>query len=265
MAMYRALETVTPMLAGIAEQDFIPIRLDCPTVAMRLINRLRIISPYRETIAILPLVRQDWLSSLEPIALALIHVDSLSKIAVKESPAVKGTFKEASRLRDRLRDPVAVLQKDGLVPKAALTKQEGKRGYVQTVQDLVLLGNLLRDNWEAIDGHSTITMEEVDRCTALAQMLFRNAESRKARAAIPVGLERLKKQLYTLFLLAYDELRRCLEFIECGAADRVAPTLYQGRGRKRRVKEHTASAAAAQNQKQVREVGEMAPSASVNE
>lgn len=232
MALRRALETVMPMLRGIAEQNFIPIRLDCPTIAMYLLNRLRVIEPYRDTIAILPLVRQDWLGNLEAIALALIHLDSLSKITAKESPVVRATFKEASRLRDRLRDPVAVLQKHGLLPNTPLVTQEGKRGYLRTAQDLVLFGNLLRDNWDAIVGRTTITMEEVDRCSVLAQLLFRNAASRSARAALPADLVRLKKQVYTLFLLTYDELRRCLEFIERGAANRVAPTLYRGRGRK---------------------------------
>ncbi len=232
MALHQALVTVTPMLRDIAEQDFIPIRLDSPTIAMCLLNRLRSIEPYRETIAILPLVRQDWLTHLEPIALALIHVDSLSKITIKESPAVRATFQEASRLRARLRGPVAVLQQHGLLPNALVTKQEGKRGYVQTAQDLMLFGNLLRDHWNAIAGCTAITIDEVDRCSVLAQMLFRNAESRKVHAALPADLDLLKRQVYTLFLLAYDELRRCLEFIERGAADRVAPTLYQGRGRK---------------------------------
>lgn len=236
MALHRALETAMPMLQGVSQQDCIPIRLDSPTIAMGLLNRLRAIEPYRETIAILPLVRQDWLANLEVIALALIHVDSLSKVTVKLSPAVKAIFKEAARLRDRLRGPVTVLQKNGLLPHVALVKQEGKRGYVRTAQDLIVFGNLLRDNWHAIDGRTTITMAEVDRCAVLAQMVLRNAASRNDRAVMPADLKLLKKQAYTLFLLAYDELRRCLEFISRGAANRVAPTLYQGRGRKPRAK-----------------------------
>lgn len=232
MALHEALETVMPMLQEIAEQDLIPIRLDSPTIAMRLLNRLSAIEPFRATIAILPLVRQDWLTKLEAIALALIQVDSLSRVSVKLSPAVKAMFKEAAGLRDRLRGPVTILQKNGLLPHAPLTKQEGKRGYVQTAQDLILFGNLLRDNWDTIDGRTTITMAEVDRCSVLAQLLLRNAASRRDRAVLPADLKLLKRRAYTLFLLAYDELRRCLEFIERGAADRVAPTLYQGRGRK---------------------------------
>jgi hypothetical protein len=39
MAMYQALETVAPMLGGITEQDLIPIRWDCSTIAMCLLNR----------------------------------------------------------------------------------------------------------------------------------------------------------------------------------------------------------------------------------
>jgi hypothetical protein len=234
MALHQAVETVRPLLGDIAEQSFIPIRLDCATMAMRLLSRLRAIEPYRPTIAILPLVRQDWLANLEPIALALIQVDSLAKIAVATVPPVRATFKESVQLRDRLRRAVVVLEASGLVPKGLLKKQEGKRGYVQTAQDLLLLGNMLRDNWDAISGYALVSMDDVNRTTGLAQSLFRGAKKRNDRAAIPADVVRLKKQVYTLFLLAYDELRRCLEFIERGAADRVAPTLYEGRGRKGR-------------------------------
>jgi hypothetical protein len=127
------------------------------------------------------------------------------------------------------------------------------------------LGNLLRDNWDAITGCTTITLDEVNRATVLAQLLFRSAESRNERAAIPADLVRLKKQVYTLFLLAYDELRRCLEFIERGAADRVAPSLYQGWGRKSRVNEYAGRTADAQNQTQFAEAGETGPGVRASE
>lgn len=234
MALHQAVETVRPLLCDIAEQSYIPIRLDCATMAMRLLSRLRAIERYRPTIAILPLVRQDWLAHLEPIALALIQVDSLSKIAVATVPPVRATFKESVQLRDRLRRAVVILEAAGLVPKGLLKKQEGKRGYIQTAQDLLVLGKVLRDNWEALGGYPLASMNDVERTTVLAQSLFRNARKRNDRSAIPADVARLKKQVYTLFLLAYGELRRCLEFIERGAADRVAPTLYEGRGRKRR-------------------------------
>lgn len=242
LALHRALEQVTPMLNGISKAELLPIRLDIPTMATLLLKRLRAVEPYRDTIAMLPLVRQDWLANLEAIALALLHVDSLCKIVVKERPAVKETFAEASQLRDALRAPVAVLEKRGLLTNASLVKQAGRRGYLRTAQDLMVFGNALRDNWESIHGRTTITLEEVNRCTVLAQLLFRSAESRAKRAAIPANLILLKRQTYTLFLRAYDELRRCLDFIEPGAAKRIAPTLYQGRGPKPRAQSQYAGA-----------------------
>ncbi len=232
LALQQAFLRVEPMIRAISAAALIPIRMDIPTIAMSLIGRLRAIGPYRETIASLPLVRQDWLGNLEFIALALLHVDSLSKVAAKEAPTVRAIFDEGSRLRNRLRGPVLVLEKAGLIPSGSLAKREGKRGYVQTAQDLLLIGNVLRDSWELINGRTTITLHEVNRCNVLAQLLFRHAKDRNKRTTIPADLALLRQRAYTLFLFAYDELRRCLAFIERGLEDELAPTLYEGRGRR---------------------------------
>lgn len=228
----RALERVMPMALAIADKQLLPIRLDPPTIAMFLLNRLRAIEPYREAISELSRVNHEWLSNLESIALALIQVDSLSRITVKQLPAVKAAFKEACRLRSRLAESARILHKEGVLPRGSLANLKVTGGYKHTAQDLMALGSVLRDNWGVIGGRTTITMDDVDRSSVLAQILYRTAESRTKRAAVPAELALLKRQVYTLFLLAYDELQRCLDFIERGAAKRLAPTLYQGRGRK---------------------------------
>jgi hypothetical protein len=75
MAMYHALETATPMLRDTAQPSFIPIRLDCPTIVMRLLTGCVSSSNDRETIAIFSLMKQDWLANLEPIARSTHHRD----------------------------------------------------------------------------------------------------------------------------------------------------------------------------------------------
>jgi hypothetical protein len=232
LALRQALEVLRPTYTSLTEAQLLPIRIDPPSAAMQVLNQLDEIEPYREKIVLLPFVNQTLVNNLEPAALALLEVYSQNQVAVKLPPGVMETYREATGLRDELRDEAIILERRGLIPKGSLATVSGDRGYRNTAVELTALGNVLRDSWEKIAGKCAITPEEVDRCSVLAQLLFRNADDRLQRATVPGHLALLKQQAYTLLMLAYDEVHRCIEFLDKPALERVVPTLFQGRGRK---------------------------------
>ena len=231
LATRQALEKMRPKFKIITQGQFVPIRVDVPIFGMWVLNRVDEVATYRPKIALLPFVNQEYIDDLEAGALALLEVDSQCKVAVKLPPEVMETYREASVLRDNIREEALILVRRKLLPAGSLDAVPGDRGYRNTAVELMALGNLLRDHWSNIDGKSAITVEEVDLCSVLAQLLFRNADDRLERAAIPAQLSLLRQQAYTWLMLAYEELRRCLFFLESAeTVEKLFPSLFQGRG-----------------------------------
>jgi hypothetical protein len=231
LAMRQALEKMRPKFQIITQQQFMLIRLDVPIMSMDVLKRLDEIEPYRDKIAQLPFVNHDYIANLEPGALALLEIDSQCTVAVKLPPEVMETYREASVLRDEIREEALILVRRKLLPRGSLDAVAGDRGYRNTAVELTALGNLLRDHWPNIVGKSAITIDEVNRCNVLAHILFRNADDRLERAAIPAQLAFQRQQAYTWLMLAWEELRRCMNFLEpVEVVDKLFPSLFHGRG-----------------------------------
>lgn len=240
--MRQSLEKFRPMFCAVADVQLVPIRVELSTAAMWVLNHLDEAAPFRERIARLVEVNHDWIDNLEGIAMAALEVASQCKVRSKSPPEVLETYQEASLLRDNLRHQALALQRSKLLPRGATGAVSGKRGYRNTAVDLSALGNVLRDNWHNIVGKTSITRDDIDRCSVFAQLLFRNSEDRRRRGSLPAHLALLKQQAYALLMLAFEELRRCITFLDRSALDRVAPTLFQrstgkrGLGRKKQEK-----------------------------
>ncbi len=232
LALRQALTKLRPLYAALPDAARLPIRVDPPSAAMQVLNQLDEIEPYRAKIVQLPFVNQDYIVNLEPAAMGLLEVYSQSQVAGKLPPEVMKTYREATTFRDGIKDEAGILVRRGLLPRGSLEAVSGDHGYRNTAVDLTALGNVLRDHWSVIAGKCAITAEEIDRCSVVAQMLFRNADDRLQRVVVPAHLTLLKQQAYTYLVLAFEELRRCIEFLDRDALDRIAPSLFQGRGRK---------------------------------
>ncbi len=231
LATRRALEKMRPHFAAITREQLQTIRLDLPTMGMWVLQHLDGVAPYREQIAQLPFVNHEYITHLESGALALLEADSQARVAAKVRPEVVQTYREAAAFRDEKRAEAKILVRRKLLPEGCLDVIAGARGYRNTAVELMALGTVLRDHFDAIVGRCAITLDEVNRCAALAQVLYRCADDRFDNAAVPAPLVLLRHQAYTWLMLAYQELRRCLTFLVTHATmKRIAPSFFESRG-----------------------------------
>lgn len=108
----------------------------------------------------------------------------------------------------------------------------GSIGYRNVGRELTVLDKLLTSNAALITSKTPITTDEIVRCKALARQLSKSDSARDQFALASSSALLLRRRAYTLLMWAYNEVRRCVRFLDPAAASRVVPTLFPRRKRK---------------------------------
>ncbi|MGE5783478.1 MAG: hypothetical protein ACM3ZE_02770, partial [Myxococcales bacterium] len=172
---------------------------------------------------------------LEDYALALSYANTL-RATVTQPPAIlKAVYDESFRLRRVLHSDTHTLIRRDLIQATALDRYSGRVGYVTVAADLQLVGQLLKTHWAAIDGRCATTRKELDRALKLAARLLRFAGRRASKPVTAVYAAEMRSRAFTLFITAYDEVRRAMRYLRWNERDEgsIAPNLYDGYARRR--------------------------------
>jgi len=128
-----------------------------------------------------------------------------------------------------------ILVQRGLIPAMRLSKLKGPNGSRNTACDLLTLAALLRDSWPNIANRTATRMTDLERAEILGDGLISAIALRDQSTAKAVESADQRQRAYTLFVSAYDELRRAVVFLRWyeGDADVIAPSLYAKRKARR--------------------------------
>jgi hypothetical protein len=126
------------------------------------------------------------------------------------------------------------LQHRGLLPSGSLKGVVGGRGFLNTGKELTILAKVLTAHGRVIIAKTPITAEEIERCKQLARQLSDSDATRARSAQASVNAALLRQRAYTLLMLSYNEVQRCIAFLDPAAAPRVVPTLSPSRKRKQK-------------------------------
>jgi hypothetical protein len=141
---------------------------------------------------------------------------------------------DAQTLRDTLYSDAVALANRGLISGARLAEFKGAVGYKNVAFDLLGLTALLRQAWAQIDGKTALTAAELDDADLLGEQLL-NAVGTRDQSTVPADAIQIRQRLFTLFLTAWDQVRRALNFLGWNEddVDDIAPSLYAGRARRK--------------------------------
>ena len=140
--------------------------------------------------------------------------------------------REALKMRDMLRTDARALAKRALIDPARLASFKSYVGYQNVAFELIDYATLLRDCWPQIEGRTAVRKEEVEKARRLAEELVRAAGERKQGTLAVAQASSIRLRAMTLLLRSYDETRRAIGFLRRhqGDVDRIAPSLFAGRG-----------------------------------
>jgi hypothetical protein len=229
-----ALEKIRRELDALSRDDLAPINFEPISAVVTARGAYPNIAKYREAILELPNFQAEHFEQFELYVQAAYCAQTLLQAASSPPEQFQELITEASQLRENLLSDATALAKRGLMSALPLENLKGNTSFKTIASDLMILTHLFRGVWPKLIGKTCVTEEELDRAEVLSdEVIYDLGQREHAPAKIAdVSLERQKA--YTLFLTAYDQLRRAITFIRWneGDADEIAPSLYAGRKRK---------------------------------
>jgi hypothetical protein len=176
------------------------------------------------------------LDKLGVYALGFLQTHTAYGIATLPPEDLARLAEEASTLQGLLFSDASALAKRGLLNSAPLNDLRGPTGYRNVAMDVLGLALLLRNNWDTISSKTCVTLSELDRAEVVGQQLL-DAVCLREQSPTKIAQATLERQqAYTLFVNAYDQVRRAINFLRWneGDADTIAPSLYSGRATSRK-------------------------------
>ena len=229
-----AFTAVEAELADVNPADFAVINIDIPQGVSIVLGALPGLLALRAAIvAELTNFPIRLLDRLEIYALAAWYAHLLALPPASADNPAKPLLEEAGPLRENLLSDAEALARRGFLDPATVAEIRAGHGNVDTANDLVALSALFWLAWATIHDKTAATEEEVKRAGDLGALLLAALGVREHGVVVaPAEAADRRARAFTLFVRAYDQVRRAVGYIRWdeGDADLVAPSLYKGRG-----------------------------------
>ncbi len=232
-----AFESVRDELAALPAADLLPLNLDIPSAVVTALGCGPELKDHRARIVEeLPRFDVRQFDKLETYALAAGQAHTQHLIASSPAEPIADLVAELTKTREVLVSDVSALAKRNLLDGTRLAELRGPNGHKNVAFDVLLLASLLRDNWSTIGGRTGVQVSELDRAEQAADRLASAVGFREQGPGVASASAETRQRAFTLFVQAYDQVRRAVSYLrwDHGDADRIVPSLYAGRGGRRR-------------------------------
>jgi hypothetical protein len=233
-----AYENALPAANALSVEELIAVNIDVPTSVTTAIGALPEILALRASVAKdLPNFDIKWFDQLETYTRATGHAHALYMGSAAPPEAILALNEQGVTLRDLLYSDAVALSNRGIINGEKLVEFKANVGYKNLAFDLLGLSAVLRGNWSLISTKTAIQVSELDTAESIGEQLVSALGTRERAPATAAEQAQLRQRSFTLFVRAYDQVRRAVSFLRWDEndVDRIAPSLYAGRntGRKK--------------------------------
>lgn len=219
-------------IQAVAESDIEPVNIDVRAAVTTVLGALPEMMTLRDQIATLSQIDQNAIDGLRDYAMAVGHANSICDTAFTPHDDVAALSDQAMRLRDVLKADAIALTTRGLIDPVRIAQLKGAPGYKNLAFELMDYANLLSGVWPEIQGKTALQPSEIDHARKLSERIVFALGQREQAPVVVADATRVRDQAFTLFVNAYSEARRAIQFLRYREddADTIAPSLYAGRG-----------------------------------
>lgn len=227
-----AYEQTLPITTGLDPKELLPINIDVPSAVARTAGKLAGIMALRESAKALGNFDVTVFDQLETYALALAQAHTKYMGASAAPEGILELNERGMKLRNVLYADALALATRNLISGDRIGELKANIGYQNLAFDLMALAGILRDNWDKISSKTAITTDDLDQAELIGDQLIDAVGTREDSPANVAEITLQRQRNFTLFVNAYDEVRRAVSFLRWKEDDleRVAPSLYAGRG-----------------------------------
>lgn len=229
-----ALARVREELDRIPDADVLTPRVDVAAAALTAIGAMPEIEAHRPVIAAVFGERGGAsLDVLVPRARALILAHA-EHAAVAERD-LEPMARQVMDVRVRLFTAAEALMARGVIDGKSMDGLVGGQGYQARVVDTLSLVSWFRSHAASIAPFSKVGAAELDEAQALADAFGTAFSERDQARAGSTPSAKTRARAFTLFFQTYEHVRQMLTYLRWhqGDVERIAPSLYAGRGRRR--------------------------------
>ena len=227
-----AYEAVLAEIDAVPQDSVLRVNLDISRAASRVLGALAGINALRPEMAA-RLTDFDFapLDKLETYAYAAWYAHILAMPPSSSSSPVQPLLVEAAPLRDKLLVAAEHLAYFGFFEEKGVAEIRRGSGYIDIANDLVGLHAMFKAKWSAVADNTPITAKEMERAMDLGSELLKKLGARLQPNGEPVitgeAVAR-RARAFTLFMSAYDTVRRAVGFVRWneGDAELIAPSVF---------------------------------------
>ena len=229
-----AMEKVRREAEALRHDDLAPIIIDPIAAAVTARGAYKKLLAFRDQILALPDFHAPYFEDFETYVRASYYAQTMLQAASNPPAQFEEVIAEAGKLRESLLSDAKALVKRGIMSEEPLASLKGSVGFQNIASDLMTLTNMFRAVWPKLVGKTFVTEEELDRAEVLSDEVVNDLGQREQAPSKIADVSVDRQKTFTLFVTAYDQLRRAITFIRWneGDADEIAPSLYAGKKRK---------------------------------
>jgi hypothetical protein len=232
MLFEEPFNAIQPEMNALSPAELVPITIDVLAAAITVLGVQSGILAFQDSIAKLPDFDVGLPAKLSVYAMALSHADTLWSMASAPASAIKPLSDEGVALRETLFADASTLVVRKLMDGNQLKDLKGPVGYKNLAHDLQVLVQAFRNSMETVQGKCATTPAELLRAEQIAALLMKLVGIQEQGPANAAAASDVRNRAFTLFINAYDQIRRALIYLRWKQNDveKIAPSLYLGRG-----------------------------------
>ena len=227
-----ALTSLQPEIAALDANDLEIVNLDIPAAVTTAMGCLTELAPYRAQLGTLPSHPVEALDKLDIYASALSQAHARFLVSEGSGGDLADASKRVVEIRGVLFAAANLLVHRKVIEGDKLGQLKGTVGFKNQGSDVLQLVEILRG--VSAEGHTLVSSTELDEAEAAVRALMIAVGKREQAPQVQTAAADLRQRCFTLFVRAYDELRRSISYLRWAQedVDTIIPSLYGGRSRK---------------------------------